>query len=114
MAGTLALPDRVAHWSMTGLREKLIKIGAKVVRHGRYVTFRRSEVAIPRIRQRMTRVRPVPMAFYDRSEYNALNAAGSIDTAYPLASTPVSTLVKEITARPDIRSFHLVKRAARS
>ena len=56
----------------------------------------------------------MPMAFYDRSEYNALNAAGSIDTAYPLASTPVSTLVKEITARPDIRSFHLVKRAARS
>ncbi len=27
------------HWSLTTLREKLIKIGAKVVRHGRYVTF---------------------------------------------------------------------------
>ncbi len=36
---TLALPDEVGHWSLTTLREKLIKIGAKVVRHGRYMTF---------------------------------------------------------------------------
>ncbi len=36
------------HWSLTTLREKLIKIGTKVVRHGRYVTFQLAEVAIPR------------------------------------------------------------------
>ncbi len=30
------------------MREKLIKIGAKVVRHGRHVTFQMTEVAIPR------------------------------------------------------------------
>ncbi len=30
------------------LREKLVKIGAKVVRHGRYVTFHMAEMAIPR------------------------------------------------------------------
>jgi hypothetical protein len=30
------------------LREKLIKIGAKVVSHGRYVTFQMAEVAVPR------------------------------------------------------------------
>ena len=35
------------HWSLTTLREKLVKIGAKVVRHGRYVTFQLAEVAIP-------------------------------------------------------------------
>ena len=29
-------------------REKLIKIGAKVVRHARYVTFQLAEVAVPR------------------------------------------------------------------
>ncbi len=29
------------------LREKLVKIGAKVIRHGRYVTFQFAEVAIP-------------------------------------------------------------------
>jgi hypothetical protein len=45
---TLALPEAVEHWSLTTLREKLIKIGAKVVRHGRYITFQMAEVAIPR------------------------------------------------------------------
>ena len=45
---TLALPDEVEHWSMTTLRDKLIKIGAKVVRHGRYVTFQLAEVEISR------------------------------------------------------------------
>ena len=32
---TLALPKAVEHWSLTTLRNKLIKLGAKVVRHGR-------------------------------------------------------------------------------
>ncbi len=45
---TLALPDEVSHWSLTTLREKLIKIGAKVVRHGRYITFQLAEVAVSR------------------------------------------------------------------
>ncbi len=39
------LPEEVEHWSLTTLREKLIKIGAKVVRHGRYITFQLAEVA---------------------------------------------------------------------
>ena len=43
---TPALPDEVEHWSMTTLRDKLIKIGAKVVRHGRYVTVQLAEAAI--------------------------------------------------------------------
>ncbi len=34
--------------SLTTLREKLVKIGAKVVRHGRYVTFQLAEVAMPK------------------------------------------------------------------
>ena len=33
---------------LTTLREKLIKIGAKVVRHSKYVTFQMAEVAVPR------------------------------------------------------------------
>ncbi len=45
---TLALPKDVEHWSLTTLRKKLIKIGAKAVRHGRYITFQLAEVAIPR------------------------------------------------------------------
>jgi hypothetical protein len=44
----LALPRSVQHWSLTTLREKLIKIGAKVVAHARYVIFQMAEVAIPR------------------------------------------------------------------
>ncbi len=59
------LPGEVGHWSMTTLREKLIKIGAKVVRHGRYVTFQLAEVAIPRslfaeILRLIDRLQPVP------------------------------------------------------
>jgi hypothetical protein len=45
---TLAMPKTVETWSMTSLREKLIKIGAKIVSHGRYVTFQMAEVAVPR------------------------------------------------------------------
>ena len=33
---------------MTDYREKLIKIGAKVVRHAKYVVFQLAEVAVPR------------------------------------------------------------------
>ena len=45
---TLATPEPIKDWSLTSLKEKLIKIGAKVVSHGRYVAFRMAEVAIPR------------------------------------------------------------------
>ena len=58
----LALPKSVQHWSLTTLREKLIKIGAKIVRHARYVTFQMAEVAVPRklfreILQRIARMK---------------------------------------------------------
>ncbi len=65
---TLALPEEVEHWSLTTLREKLVKIGAKVVSHGRYVTFQLAEVAVSRnLFQKILaliddlRPRPVPM-----------------------------------------------------
>jgi len=45
---TLALPKEVEHCSLTTLREKLVKIGARIVTHGRYVTFQLAEVAVPR------------------------------------------------------------------
>ncbi len=45
----LALPKSVKHWSLCTLRDKLIKIGAKVIRHSRYVVFQMAEVAVPRI-----------------------------------------------------------------
>jgi hypothetical protein len=45
---TLATPEPIKDWSLTSLKDKLIKIGAKVVSHGRYVAFQMAEVAIPR------------------------------------------------------------------
>jgi hypothetical protein len=36
---TLATPEPIKDWSLTSHKEKLIKIGAKVVSHGRYVAF---------------------------------------------------------------------------
>ena len=45
---TLATPEPISDWSMTSLRERLIKIGAKVVGHARYVAFQMAEVAVPK------------------------------------------------------------------
>ena len=63
---TLVLPDAVEQWSLTTLREKLVKIGAKIVRHGRYIVFQMAEVSIPRdlftdILRRIDRLRTTPL-----------------------------------------------------
>jgi len=60
---TLALPGEVDRWSLTSLREKVVKIGAKVIGHGRYAIFQMAEVAVPRelfsrILYRIARLRP--------------------------------------------------------
>ena len=44
----LALPKSVKNWSLRALRGKLIKIGANVPRHLRYVVFQMAEVIVPR------------------------------------------------------------------
>jgi hypothetical protein len=58
----LALPRSVRSWSLTTLREKLVKIGAKVVAYAKYVIFQLAEVGVPRklfaaIRERIARLR---------------------------------------------------------
>ena len=45
---TLATPEPIKDWPLTSLKEKLIKIGAKVISHGRSIAFQMAEVAIPR------------------------------------------------------------------
>src|SRR5439155_8388483 len=60
---TLALPGEIERWSLTSLREKVVKIGAKVIAHGRYLVFQMAEVAVPRelfgrILDRIARLRP--------------------------------------------------------
>ena len=42
----LVLPKKIKHWSLRSLPVKLIKIGAKIVRHSRYITFQIAEVSI--------------------------------------------------------------------
>jgi hypothetical protein len=44
----LVLSKPIEGWTLTTLREKLVKIGAKVVSHAKYITFRLAEVAVPR------------------------------------------------------------------
>ena len=63
---SLALPESCGQWSLTTLREKLVKIGARIVRHGRYVVFQLAEVAVPRalfaaILRRIDRLRGPPV-----------------------------------------------------
>jgi Transposase DDE domain group 1 len=40
------LPEEMADWSLTSLQTRLIKIGARVVRHARAITFQLAEVAV--------------------------------------------------------------------
>jgi hypothetical protein len=45
---TLVLPTAISDWSLTSLRERLIKIGAKAIRHARSIILQLAEVAVPR------------------------------------------------------------------
>jgi Transposase DDE domain group 1 len=63
---TLALPDEVERWSLSTLREKVVKIGAKVIAHARSTVFQMAEVAVPRalfgrILELIGTLRPRPM-----------------------------------------------------
>jgi hypothetical protein len=64
---TLATPEPIKDWTLTTLKEKLIKIGARVVSHARYVAFQMAEVAIPRslfadMLRMIAELRPPPLA----------------------------------------------------
>jgi Transposase DDE domain group 1 len=64
---TLALPVEVEQWSMTTLRDRLVKIGAKIVRHRRSITFQMAEVMVSRgpserILSTIAALRPLPPA----------------------------------------------------
>ena len=61
----LVLPPEMARWSLTTLREKLVKIGARLVRHARRLVLQLAEVAVTRdlfaqILSRIRRLPPVP------------------------------------------------------
>jgi hypothetical protein len=61
----LAVPETTEPWSLSRLREKLIRIGASVASHGRYVAVRMAEVAVTRkffgeVPRRIDGLRPKP------------------------------------------------------
>lgn len=61
---TLALPEAVKHRSLT-LRDRLVKIGVRIVRHSRSIAFQMAEVAVPRglfqdILAAIAALRPLP------------------------------------------------------
>ena len=45
---TPATPSEIETWSLTSLRERLIKTGTRLVRHGRHAIFQMAEAALPR------------------------------------------------------------------
>jgi len=60
----LVLPKKIRDWSLRTLQVKLIKIGAKVVRHSRYVIFQMAEVMVSKslfheIPERISHLKPV-------------------------------------------------------
>ena len=64
----LALPKRVREWSLRTLRVKLIKIGAKVVKHARHVIFQMAEVLVSKrlfeeIIERIHRLKSAPIGY---------------------------------------------------
>ncbi len=64
----LALPMKIRDWSLRTLQVKLIKIGAKVVRHSRYVIFQMAEVMVSKslfheILAKIHRLKPVPIGY---------------------------------------------------
>ncbi len=42
----IELPEAMADWSLTSFQRKLIKFGARMVRHSRAITFKLAEVAV--------------------------------------------------------------------
>ena len=64
-ARAVALPKEMTRWSLTTLREKLVKIGARLVRNARRLVLQMAEVAVTRdlFAQILSRIRlltPVP------------------------------------------------------
>jgi oxaloacetate decarboxylase alpha subunit len=112
-----SVPDEVRLYVRGGYGEIAGKIDPnlydKITRGAEPITERPGALVEPAL-ERLRRTRGpftsdddlLLAAFYQDNEYKALKAAGPISTDYRIASTPLATLVKEITSRPDITSFH--------
>ena len=99
----VALPGEGEQWSLTTLCEKLIKIGARVVKHNRYVTFQLAQVAIPRtlsaeiIRKRIRRGAFKSLAELEQAIYDYL--AKHDQKPVPFVCTATAKAILEKAAR---------------
>jgi hypothetical protein len=99
---TLALPADVEHWLLTTLREKLVKIGARIVRHGRYAVFQLAEVAVPRALEVLLRsIRAVDLAVRPgrgayRGDTDVVSAAASAPRALLPEASESTNLIKRL------------------
>ena len=112
------VPDEVRLYVRGGYGEIAGKIDAnlydKITRGTEPITERPGALVEPAL-ERLRKTRGPFMsdddlllaAFYDVTQYSALKDAGPIKTNSPIMETPLLTLVKEITGRPSVKSFHL-------
>jgi Transposase DDE domain group 1 len=124
---SLTLPDEVARWSLSTLREKPVKIGVRIVRHGRHVVFQLAEMAVPRalfaaILRRIDRLRRLPVA--EARPERTMRAAGAegktmrrglrkiVESPRALPRSGPASLMPPVTASP--AAFRLTSRPSRS
>jgi oxaloacetate decarboxylase alpha subunit len=117
-----AVPDEVRRYVVGGYGEIAGAVDPDLydrIARGREPVRERPGLLVPPALDRLRRERGpfasdddlLLAAYYGDGEFRALKAAGPIATDYPLAETPLLTLVRELAARPDVRSFHFVERA---
>jgi hypothetical protein len=61
----LVLPEEMATWSLTSLKARVIKVGARLVKHARRLVFQMAEVSLttgmfPQILERIRKLEPAP------------------------------------------------------
>ena len=108
---TLATSEPIKNWSLSSLKEKLIKIGAKVVSHGRYVAFQMAEVAIPRqmfqeILRLIAELRPQPPPASMRPSMACMQVQSKI--ARSAARPLIAAYAANAISSGPIRSNHVV------
>tara|TARA_B100001939_G_scaffold1720_1_gene1626 strand:- start:962 stop:1855 length:894 start_codon:yes stop_codon:yes gene_type:complete len=116
-----SVPDEVRLYVRGGYGEIAGKIDPnlydRITKGAEPITQRPGELVPPALKKARNRLGAnasdddvLLSVFYDEKEFNALKDKGPIDTYYPIMETPLKTLIKGITSRSDITSFHFIDR----
>lgn len=93
---TLALPDETARWSLTAIREKVVKIGAKVIARARHTIFQTAGAAVSRdplrnLPARIDSLRPRPTAPCRRQRGGSAKAPDRRDASAAMRNGPTTS-----------------------